>query len=162
MRKKRFWVSWWTSNYPASGVDSWPGTLKIWVSGSRGWMGPEQSLCAVIDAENETVVWQGLKSWFPDLEKRFCRETLTTDWSPPEDRFPGLDPARVTIQRKLSPEMSPDELAFELATLKLDLEEQVIRGTITKTQAIQEYTQAIRKVSPYGDTFGTIDFEDLD
>lgn len=68
-------------------------------------MEAEQSLCAVIEAENETVVWQGLKSWFPDLEERFCRET-DADWHP-GDRFPGFDPARVTVNRKPSPGMAP-------------------------------------------------------
>ena len=107
MRMRRFWVGWWTSNRPAKGIDSWPETLKIWISGTREDYGgvPDESLCAVIEAENETVVWQGLKSWFPDLEARFCRE-VDADWSPGDRFFSGFDPARVTIGRKPSPGMA--------------------------------------------------------
>lgn len=102
---KRFWVSWWTSNYPANGVDSWPETLKIWVSGSRGWMETEQSLCAVIDTDkSEVEIWAALKSWFPDLEPRFC--SMKPPSFQPGDRFPGYNALRTTIKRKPSPGMA--------------------------------------------------------
>lgn len=98
---KRFWVSWWTANDADHGVTKWPASLVIWVSGQRGDDEDktfQESLCAVIDAKNETVVWQGLKSWFPDLEERFCSEE-PADWQP-GDRFEGYDPRYTTIKMK--------------------------------------------------------------
>lgn len=78
---KRFWVSWWTAYERDE-----PTLFQSWVSGASG-DGSKISICAVIDAESERLVWGAVKYHFPDYEERFCIEK-PTDWTP-GDRFPG-------------------------------------------------------------------------
>lgn len=76
---KRWWVSWWTSQ------DRVPG-FTAWISGARFTAeGTQQSMCALVDAPSEDVVWQMVADYYPDYEQRFCNER-TGDWKP-GDRF---------------------------------------------------------------------------
>lgn len=92
----RFWVSWWTGNYADEGCTKPP--FQVWNSGSRDRAGDNErddiSMCAVIDAESETQIWDAIKSHFPDYEMRFCHER-ESDWTP-GDRFVGYE-GRTTL-----------------------------------------------------------------
>ena len=97
----RFWVSWWSGNYADEGCTKPP--FKFWTSGQRDrpnhGLNEEQqkliaqindedeydaflneharddcSLCAVIDAESEDVVWGLVGKHFPDYSQCFCEE----------------------------------------------------------------------------------------
>jgi len=85
----RFWVSWWSSYHIKMGCTKPP--FQAWISGERGWNeewhdSAEVSLVAVIDAESEAQIWEGVKKHFPDYDPRFCDE-VADDWQP-NDRFP--------------------------------------------------------------------------
>jgi hypothetical protein len=99
---KRFWISWWTANNADRGVTKWPPSLVIWVSGQRGDdddQSFQESMCAVIDTDKtEADIWAALRSWFPDLEERFC--SLEPQDFQPGDRFKGYDPQYTTIEMK--------------------------------------------------------------
>ena len=93
----RYWVSWWSEVQPEE------VPLDYWVSGYKAKTGLKiselkdmdddyeipmvSSICAVIDAENEDIVWRGVAKFFSDLEQRFCEER-EADYSP-GGRFPG-------------------------------------------------------------------------
>ena len=92
----RYWVSWYTSNSPASGVTVWPEELTIWNTGSAG---DRDTLCAAVETSPEFTLidfWTNLVSYFPDAVVRFC--TIIGDHEALGDRFPGYDPARTTLK----------------------------------------------------------------
>lgn len=86
---KRYWVSWWTGNFADEGCTEPP--FQSWCSGYRDRTDDrdQESLCAVIDAENEEQIWQAIHKYFPDYEERFC-ELVEKDFEP-SDRFPGFE-----------------------------------------------------------------------
>ena len=110
---KRYWVSWWSGYYADEGCRKPP--FQIWISGSRDRPNDglseenlrlskfisnemdyykyiaenrrdDQSICAVIDAEDEKEIWEAVKLYFPDYKERFCEEQKP-DFVP-SDRFP--------------------------------------------------------------------------
>lgn len=86
----RYWVSWWSGNYADEGCTKPP--FQYWNSGERPRADDDEktdcSLCAVIDAPIEAVVWAAIAKYFPDMEERFC-ERRPSNWQP-GDRFPGF------------------------------------------------------------------------
>lgn len=95
----RYWVSWWTGNYADEGCTE--PSFEHWVTGQKHredyGMTEEQltaleqiydedeydkfidkharddcSICAIIDAEDEDVVWKLVSKHFPDYKQRFC------------------------------------------------------------------------------------------
>lgn len=87
----RYWVSWWSSNHVKMKVTKPP--FQFWSSGTREVSNPkidnyEESLCAVIDANNESEIELVIKKHFPDYEMRFCDQT-ENDFKP-NDRFKGF------------------------------------------------------------------------
>ncbi len=86
----RFWVSWYSGYYADEGCSKPP--FQVWLSGERFRRSSERTnatICAVIDAESEALIWPAVKEHFPDYEKRFCCQ-VGDDWAPLEDRFPGF------------------------------------------------------------------------
>ena len=87
----RYWVSWWSGNYADEGCTKPP--FQFWNSGERARAGNDKktdcSLCAVIDAPIEAVVWATINKHFPDMQERFC-ERKKDDFRP-GDRFPGFE-----------------------------------------------------------------------
>ncbi len=88
----RFWVSWWTSQDEDKGCTTPP--FDYWTSGYRFPKGDmeedtESSVCAVIDADTEDDVWEGVAKYFPDYEARFCEER-EADYAP-GSRFSGFE-----------------------------------------------------------------------
>lgn len=85
----RYWVSWWSGNYADEGCTTPP--FQFWNSGERERNDERTdcSLCAVIDAPVEAVVWAAINKYFPDMRERFC-ERRADDWKP-GDRFPGFE-----------------------------------------------------------------------
>lgn len=87
----RYWVSWRSGNYEDEGCTTPP--FQFWNSGEMERENDEWktdcSLCAVIDAPAEAVVWAAINKHFPDMRERFC-ERRADDWIP-GDRFPGFE-----------------------------------------------------------------------
>lgn len=81
----RWWVSWWSGYYDDEGCTEPP--FQVWITGSRDRdeTRNEVSLCAVIDADSEAVIWDSVLEHFPDYVGRFC-EPVDPDWIP-GDRF---------------------------------------------------------------------------
>ena len=78
----RYWVSWWAfSQHIADGIP-WP----VWLTGQR-WVAPTESCCAVIDAADESDVWQQVEEFYPSHERRFIM-AKPDDWVPTKNRFP--------------------------------------------------------------------------
>jgi hypothetical protein len=82
----RFWTSWWIPN--SDNPDNAP--FQWWWTGARWNAKDEQedSICALIEAEDETQVWSIVGQYFQVLETRFCN-VKGDDWNP-GDRFPGF------------------------------------------------------------------------
>jgi hypothetical protein len=82
----RHWASWWSGNYTDEGCTKPP--FKFWVSGyrPRDEERDEQSLCAVIDAQDDLDVTNLIKQHYPDFEMRFIDEK--PDGWQPGSRFP--------------------------------------------------------------------------
>jgi hypothetical protein len=84
---KRYWVSWWSGNYAEEGCTKPP--FQFWCSGyrDREGEGDEESLCAVIDAPDEDLVFTAIEKHYPDCKPRFCEEKAP-DFEPDPERFP--------------------------------------------------------------------------
>lgn len=87
---KRYWVSWeqpTTDDETGETVlDTAGREIDCWES---GWSADDERsmICAVIDAESEQEVWNGIGRLVGEYTERFCLEK-PSDWQPGE-RFPG-------------------------------------------------------------------------
>ncbi|WP_396604920.1 hypothetical protein ACFLEY_22795 [Bradyrhizobium sp. YCK136] len=81
----RHWASWWSGNYADEGCTRPP--FKTWVSGTRDRdeQRDEQSLCAVVDAQDDMEVKNLISKHYPDAEVRFVDEK-PEGWEP-GDRY---------------------------------------------------------------------------
>lgn len=92
---KRYWVSWEQpidDETGASPYDTVSDMIDCWES---GWSGDMERcmICAVIDAESELAVWEGVGKMVGEYTERFCTEK-PSGWQP-GGRFPGK--ARRTV-----------------------------------------------------------------
>ncbi|EGO63565.1 hypothetical protein [Acetonema longum] len=87
---KRFWASWYSGNYVDEGCTKPP--FKIWISEYEEYeivlrddnSGREDcTIYAVIDIENEEMLWALVEEHYPDFRERFCIEK-PLDWNPGE------------------------------------------------------------------------------
>lgn len=116
---KRYWVSWYSGNYHDEGCTAPPFQFWItgYRSRPRYGMTEEQyaeyirlksedkdaadefldkhsrdtcTICAMIDAENESQIWESISKYFPDQEYRFCEQQENLQVVP-GNRFPGFE-----------------------------------------------------------------------
>lgn len=95
----RFWISWTEPALPDEDPGEpefvelvFGGTTEIVRAWIRGWTMRDYkvnlaTVCAVIDAEDETSARRIVKRSYRPLEWRFCH-ARPADWMPPVDKFP--------------------------------------------------------------------------
>jgi hypothetical protein len=87
---KRYWVSWEQDAFDdetgESAYDVVINAIDCWESGWSG-DGERVMICAVIDAESERAVWEGVGKMVGEYTERFCTEQ-PSGWQP-GGRFPG-------------------------------------------------------------------------
>lgn len=49
--------------------------------------GPNCTICAIVEAENEEKVWEQVRVYWPEAKESFCNE-VDSDWRPDSERFP--------------------------------------------------------------------------
>lgn len=86
----RFWMSWYEplEDYRPMTYPPNEAVLGWWCTGYNDRNEP--TLCALVQAETESLAWSAIEQDWPELIQRFC-EPVASDYKITSDRFPVAD-----------------------------------------------------------------------
>lgn len=82
----RFWMSWWAGDNDDMRPIVDDENVPPWGCSGERAEEPRHSICAVVDADNESTAWERIRGYWPEAQERFCREK-PGDWLPEKTRF---------------------------------------------------------------------------